>query len=168
MDVTLEFLTKDDLRILQVLLEKCSDYLTFQDEDSVKLSAAQDLFNAMPDGIEDKDKNISGIFNDQKQLIGVFDLIKNYPSSKTLMLGLMLLEPSSRGKEIGSKAYEVLEESVSSQLFNKVRLGVLFGNEKGLRFWKRMGFTETGEVKQHLSNKVLVLEKNIGVYDLKL
>ena len=75
----------------------------------------------------------------------------------------MLLEPSSRGEGIGNKAYEVLEEWVVSQQFNKLRLGVLCGNEKGLRFWKRMGFTETGEMKQHLSNKVLVLDKHIGV-----
>lgn len=73
----------------------------------------------------------------------------------------MLLEPNSRGKGIGNKAYDVLEEWVVSQQFNKIRLGVLFGNEKGLRFWKRMGFIETGEVKQHLSKKVFVLEKHI-------
>lgn len=78
MDVNLEVLTKDDLRILLVLLEKCSDYLIFQDEEPVKSSAAQDLFNARPDGIEDKDKVVLGIFNDQKQLVGVFDLIKGY------------------------------------------------------------------------------------------
>ena len=78
MEVTLEVLTKDDLLILQVLLEKCSDYLTFQDEEPVKPSAALDLFIARPDGIDDKDKVILGIFNDQKQLVGVFDLIKGY------------------------------------------------------------------------------------------
>ncbi|HZK83186.1 MAG TPA: hypothetical protein VFC58_00610 [Desulfosporosinus sp.] len=55
-----------------------------------------------------------------------------------------------------------MEEWAISQQFDKVRLGVLFGNEKGLRFWKSMGHTETGEVKPHLSKKFMVLEKNIG------
>ncbi|OLN31694.1 hypothetical protein [Desulfosporosinus metallidurans] len=45
MEVTLEVLTKDDLLPLQVLLEKCSDYLIFQDEEAVKPSAARDLLN---------------------------------------------------------------------------------------------------------------------------
>ena len=82
MEVILKALTKDNLQLLQVLLEKCSDYLTFQDEEPVKSSAAQDLFNARPDGIEDQDKVIFGIFNAQKQLVGVFDLIKSYPNPK--------------------------------------------------------------------------------------
>lgn len=164
MDVTLEVLTKDDLLTLQVLLEKCSDYLTFQDEEPVKSSAAQDLFTARPDGIENKDKVILGILNDQKQLVGVFDLIKSYSGPRTLSLGLMLIDPYSRGQGIGNEAYQLVEEWSISQSFNKVRLGVLLGNNKGLRFWKNMGYSETGEIKPHLSNKFVVLEKNIGVY----
>lgn len=161
MKVTLEVLTKDDLLLLQVLLEKCSDYLIFQDEEPVKSSAAQDLFNVRPDGINDKDKVIIGIFNNQKQLVGVFDLIKSYAGPRTLSLGLMLINPSSRGQGIGNKAYRLVEEWAITQEFNKVRLGVLFGNEKGLKFWNSMGYTETGEIKPHLSKKFMVLEKNI-------
>ncbi|EGW41896.1 GNAT family N-acetyltransferase [Desulfosporosinus sp. OT] len=162
MEIRLEILTIDSLFQLQMLMEKSNDYLTFQDEGPVKPSAAQDLFKASPDGIEDKDKVILGVCNVQEQMVGVFHLIKGYPNPKTLTLGLMLLEPNSRGKGIGKKAYDVLEEWVVSQRFNKIRLGVLFGNEKGLIFWKKMGFTETGEVKQYLSKKVFVLEKHIG------
>lgn len=165
MDVSLRVLTKEDLPQLQVLLEKCSDYLTFQDEVPVKPSAAQDLFNVKPDGVPDKDKVIFGIFNIQSQLVGVFDLIKGYSAPKTLSLGLMMLEPFSRGKGIGNKAYEALEQWAMSEQFNKVRLGALIGNEKGLRFWHRMDYIETGEVKTqirpNLSKKVIVLEKCI-------
>ena len=128
MEVTLKALTKDDLPLLQVLLEKCFEYLTFQDEKPVKPSAAQDLFDAKPNGAEENDKVLLGIFTDQKQLVGVFDLIKGYTGPRTLSLGLMLLDPTSRGKRIGNKAYKLLEEWVINQQFNKVRLGVLFGN----------------------------------------
>lgn len=165
MEVTLEVLTKDELLLLQVLLEKCSDYLIFQDEEAVKPSAAQDLFNAKPDGIEDKDKVLLGIFSDQKQLIGVFELIKGYAGPRTLSLALMLIDRSMRGQGIGNKAYHLVEEWAISQQFNKIRLGVLFGNEKGLKFWNGMGYTETGEIKPHLSNKFMVLEKNTGEDD---
>ena len=63
---------------------------------------------ARPDGIKDKDKVIIGIFESREHLVGVFDLIKNYPNPRTLTLGLMLLEPSCRGKGFGSMAYEIL------------------------------------------------------------
>jgi len=152
------------LLILQVLLEKCSDYLTFQDEEPVKPSAALDLFIARPDGIDDKDKVILGIFNDQKQLVGVFDLIKGYSEPRTLSLGLMMIDPLMRGQGIGNKAYHQVEEWAICLQFDKVRLGVLFGNEKGLIFWRKMGLEETGEIKPHLSKKFMVLEKNIGVH----
>jgi len=164
-------LRKDDLPLLQVLLEKCSDYLTFQDEEPVKPSAAHDLFDAKPEGVEGNSKVLLGIFTDQKQLVGVFDIIKGYCGPRTLSLGLMLLDPSSRGKGIGNKTYKLLEEWAISQQFNKVRLGVLFGNEKGLRFWKSMGYIRTGEVKTqmrpNLSKKVMVFEKSIEVNDAR-
>ncbi len=171
MEITIEILTNDDLLMLQVLLEKCSDYLTFQDEEPVKLSEAQDLFKARPDGVVDKDKVIFGIFNDQKQLVGVFDLIKSFSGQRTLSLGLMLIDPVSRRQGIGNKAYNLLEEWAIYKQFNKVRLGVLFGNEKGLRFWKSMGYTSTEEVRTqmrpNLSKQVMVFEKSIGVSDTK-
>ncbi|WP_075365000.1 GNAT family N-acetyltransferase [Desulfosporosinus metallidurans] len=94
-------------------------------------------------------------------MVGVFDLIKSYAGPRTLSLALMLIDPSSRGQGIGNKANHLLEKWVISQQFNKVRLG----NEKGLKFWKKMGFAETGEIKPHLSKKFMVLEKNIGVHD---
>ena len=163
MEITLIVLRKDDLPLLQVLLEECSDYLTFQDEEPVKPSASYDLFDAKPDGVKENDKVLLGIFTEQKQLIGVFDIIKGYSGPRTLSLGLMLIAPSSRGKGMGNKAYKLLEKWVITQQFDKVRLGVLFGNEKGLRFWKSMGYIRTGEVitqmRPNLSKKVMVLEK---------
>lgn len=53
-------LRKDDLPLLQVLLEKCSDYLSFQNEEPVKPSAAHDLFETKPDGVEGNSKVLLG------------------------------------------------------------------------------------------------------------
>lgn len=106
-------------------------------------------------------------------MIGVFDLIMGYPEPKTLSLGLMVLEPSSRGKGTGDKAYKLLEEWIVRQQFDRIRLGVLFGNPKGLNFWKRMGYSETGEVKNQmrqnrkLSKKFMVLEKDFRARDVR-
>ena len=125
------------------------------------------IFDAKPDGVKENAKVVLGIFTDKDQLVGVFDLIKSYSGPRTLSLGLMLIDTSSRGKGVGNKAYKLLEEWVITQQFDKVRLGVLFGNEIGLRFWKNMGYIRTGEIKTqmrpNLSKKVMVLEKSIAV-----
>jgi len=161
-DVELRVLTKEDFPILQALLLRCSDYLIFQDEGPVKLSAAQDLFDARPEKVEREDKVLLGIFVEgHEHLVGVIELISGYSGPKTLTLALMVLESLSRGKGIGSKAYVALEEWAISHQLDKVRLGVLFGNNIGMKFWKSMGYHETGEVKPYLSNKFVVLEKNI-------
>lgn len=79
MEVELKVLTKEDFPILQALLVRCSDYFIFQDEEPIKSTAAQELFNSRPEGVDDKDKVLLGIFVDgQEQLIGVFELIKGY------------------------------------------------------------------------------------------
>ncbi|GEM_PF-1159767 len=164
MKVELRVLKKEDIHILQALLVRCSDYLIFQDEEPLKSTAADDLFGSRPEGVEVKDKFLLGIFVDgQEELVGVFELVQGFAGPKTLSLALMVLEIFSRGQGIGSKAYEALEEWAIGHHFNKVRLGVLFGNVKGLKFWKCMGYSETGEVKPHLSNKFMVLEKTLGV-----
>ena len=91
MEVELKVLTREDFSILQALLVRCSDYLIFQDEEPVKSSAAKDLFNYRPEGVEDKDKVLLGIFFDgQEQPVGVFELIKGYPSPNTLSLALIV------------------------------------------------------------------------------
>lgn len=166
MDVSLKVLTKEDIPSLQELLQRCSDYLVFQAEEPVQEGAALALFNDMPEGVTEKDKVLFGILNERGQMVGVFDLIKGYINLRTLSLGLMLIEPPSRGRGIGARAYALVEEWALCQEFNKIRLGVLFGNEKGLRFWHRMGYQETGEIKDpfrpHLTRKITVLEKNIA------
>ena len=91
MEVSSKVIIEEDLSLLQVLLERSSDYLIFQDEEEVKPSAAWDLFNIKPDGVEVNNKVLLGILSDQKQLVGVFDLIKGYPETQfTLPIGVNL------------------------------------------------------------------------------
>lgn len=81
----------------------------------------------------------------------------------------MLLEPFSRGKGIGIRAYEQVEEWAISQQFNKMRLGVLLGNEKGLKFWNSMGYIKAGEVitqmRPNFSKKVMVFVKDLRLFN---
>lgn len=160
--VYLEKMVKENLRELQKLLEACADFLTFQDEKPVQDQAAMELWNGSPDGVDPDKKVVFGIFAAQEhRLIGVFDLIKAYPNPETLSLGLMLLEPASRNKGLGHLAYKSLEEWALDQNMVRVRLGVISTNEKGLSFWKSVGYIETGEIKPFLKHQVIIMEKYI-------
>lgn len=61
MEVSLKKITSENLPLLQILLERCSDCLIFQNEEAVKPSAAQDLFNAKPERVNQDDKVVLGI-----------------------------------------------------------------------------------------------------------
>lgn len=158
--VYLEKLGKENLRELQKLLEACADFLTFQDEKPVQDQAAMELWNGAPEGVDQDKKVVFGIYATQEHhLIGVFDLIKAYHDPETLSLGLLLLEPTSRNKGLGHSAYKSLEEWALNQHMVRIRLGVISTNEKGLSFWKSVGYIETGEIKPFLKHQAIVMEK---------
>ncbi len=145
------------------MLEACTDFFTFQDNKPVNDQAALELCNALPDGVDPDQKVILGIYTTQEhRLVGVFDLIKAYHNPESLSLGLMVLEPASRNKGIGPLAYKRLEEWALNEHMVRIRLGVISTNEKGLSFWKSVGYIETGEVKPFLRHQVIVMEKYIA------
>jgi RimJ/RimL family protein N-acetyltransferase len=160
--INLEILNERNIPELQELLIKCSDFLTFQDGEPVKKDAANDLLMSKPETVSNSDKIVFGVYESQDHsLVGVIDIIMNYAGPTTISLGLLVIEPQSRGKGIGEKAHELVEDWACRNNFSRIRLGVLFGNDKGLRFWHRVGYKETGEVKPYLFHKFRVLEKQI-------
>ncbi|AET68295.1 acetyltransferase [Desulfosporosinus orientis DSM 765] len=160
--VELEILGEKHIPELQELLMRCSDYLAFQDGEPVKKDAAKDLLISRPDNVTIQDKIVYGIYQGQDHLlIGVVDIIMRFAGPDILSLVLLVIEPTFRGKGLGEVVHKLLEEWAHSNKFSRIRLGVLFDNEKGHRFWKRVGYEETGEIKPYLAHKFRVLEKAI-------
>lgn len=160
--ITIETLNENDIPELQELLIRCSDYLIFQDGEPVKEDAAQNLLISRPSNVSINDKKVFGIYmNHDHSLVGVMDIVMRYAGPDILTLGLLVIQPELRGNGIGEKAEKLLIDWARSNNFSRLRLGVLFGNEKGLRFWHKLGYKETGEIKPFLFHKFRVLEKPI-------
>lgn len=160
--IVLKALYREDIPGLQDLLEKCADYLEFQDEGPVSSTAAERLFQERPENIGPENKTIFGIYLKETQaLIGVFDIITEYPDPTTLCLGLLLIDPAYRDKGNGMTAYCEFEKWALSRKISRIRLGVLDGNDQGLKFWNKAGYTETGERKPYKTKMFKVLEKHI-------
>jgi ribosomal protein S18 acetylase RimI-like enzyme len=156
----LKQLTSNDMPCLQVLLEQCEEYLVFQDKKPLSAGAAEALLSDQPDDSYPQSKVVLGIYTtNQAELVGVFDLLEHYREYGTLSLVLLLIKPESRSQKLGSDAYHQLEAWAIGRQIRKIRLGVLFGNDQGVNFWRKMGFKDTGEIKPYLSNNFFVLEK---------
>lgn len=160
--ITIEPLDDNNIPKLQELLMRCSDYLVFQDGEPVKVDAAKNLLISKPNNVSINNKKVLGIYMSRDHsLVGVIDIVMCYAGPDILTLGLLVIEPAMRRNGIGEKAEKLLENWARSNNFSQIRLGVLFGNDKGLRFWHKLGYKETGEIKPFLFHKFRVLVKAI-------
>ena len=159
--IELRALGIEDLTTLQDLLEKCSDYLLFQDGEPVSSTAAEELFASMPPDIDPMNKDMMGIYDDTNNLIGIFELIQHFRDHGTLTLALMMIDPAFRGSGVGKEAHRQLEVWAVERDMRKIRIGVLFGNESGLKFWEAIDYVKTGEIKDYKTHKFMVMEKNL-------
>jgi RimJ/RimL family protein N-acetyltransferase len=144
-------------------MNKCVEFLAFQDEHPVEPNSAETLFNDHPEGYDISSKRVYGIYlADDRQLIGVVDLLFYYPDSNSACIGLFMLDPDYRNCGLGKEAYFMVEKEILKNSMMKIRLGVLEGNMQGFYFWKKMGFSLTGERKPYLSKYFRVMEKKLS------
>ena len=82
-----------------------------------------------------------GLFRGE-ELTGLLEAIRHYPDETTWWVGLLLLEPLSRGQGLGAAFYRAFERFVAEQSAEYMMLSVVEENASGFRFWQRLGFEE--------------------------
>jgi RimJ/RimL family protein N-acetyltransferase len=138
---------------LQALCEGCADYSEMIEGAPPASSAAQNLFYALPDGKDYADKFLVGVLDSDK-LIGVIDVIRDYPKKNIWFIGLLMLEPDQRGRSIGTRIMKSLEDWAFSLGARELRLSVAEENKRALNFWRRNPFKETGvKLQKKFGNK---------------
>jgi ribosomal protein S18 acetylase RimI-like enzyme len=102
----------------------------------------------VPEGRSPEDKAPFGVWAGD-ELVGLLDLLLRYPDDETLYVGLLLIDRRRQGQGIGTAAYQALERGLLPRWpwVGRLRLSVVRTNDQVLGFWRRMGFTETGEVR---------------------
>lgn len=123
------------------------------------------FFKDLPPGKGYDDKFSLGIYaaeDEGGRLIGCADLVRGFPDPQTAYIGLLLLEPSARGRGLGAAAFEAIEAQASAWPGTRyLRLGVVATTPVAQVFWARMGFAPTGIVKPH---QLGVVESTVAVY----
>lgn len=156
-------LDEHDLVNLQNMLNKCNDYFNLVYKRDNTENSAHEILTSLPENKTLDDKFVIGIFNEDKNIIGVIDIIRDYPDSDTWFLGLMLIEPIYRNEGLGKKIFDDTEEWAVDLGAKKIRLAVAEQNKKALRFWEHLGFKIFKTKQQDLEGidtKLFLLEKN--------
>ena len=158
--------TVENFILVQNVLEEAPGYSFIISGQLPTENEGQEVFQEIPPNFSLENKVVLGIFI-KDEMIGVVDYLIGYPNNETVYLGLLLLKESFQQKNYGKVSYEKLEENFRQiEKITKIRLSVIETNQKGITFWKKMGFHLTGEKKAYENKKmftnVLLMEKDIA------
>ena len=151
---------------LQWVLENAPTYAELITGAPPGFADAHSTFTVLPDGKTYDDKYVFGIYMGPR-MVGCVDLIKGYPEPNTALLGLLLVAEPFQGQGIGSAAYRAIEDVIRAWgTCTKIRLGVVGTYAGVLPFWKRHGFTQTGETKPYcygpIVSEIIILTKSLA------
>jgi ribosomal protein S18 acetylase RimI-like enzyme len=138
---------------LQEFYERCRDYFELVTGQPPSPTEARELLAALPRGKSQDDKFVVGLFDAPGHLVGVLDVIRDFPKPREWYLGLLMFEPTLRGQKLGDRVYHRLEEWVAAQGGASVHLIVEEVNPRALNFWQRMGFEVQGMGKRILKGR---------------
>lgn len=152
-----------DATIIQEILEAAPNYEKNISGGFVGEKAAEDLMQALPPGIDQNDKHVLLIKDENYK--GVIDLVFGYPNGHTVFLGLLLLREDVQGNSFGKKSYQLIEDYIAQfEQVDRIRLAVVESNPV-IGFWKKMGFTATGEIKPYengsFKSRAILMEKKL-------
>lgn len=120
-----------------------------------------DLFNARPSTCAAEQKHTMGLWLEE-ELVGVADLIVDYPETGTNYIGLLQIRADRQGQGLAARFHHELTQLFPGcQLW---RLSVVDSNREVVGFWQRMGYSLTGETRQWASSSgatrdVLIMER---------
>ena len=162
--LTLRLLTGQpaEMAALQCVLEAAPAYFQRVTGLPPGQAEAQSTFTALPPGKTYDDKFVWGLYS-AEAMIGCADVVRGYPIPAKTVIGLLLLAEEWQRRGLGRAFAILLEQAISAwPEVSTLRIGVVKTNPGALAFWRKLGYRETGEVKQgppEFVSDVLVLEK---------
>lgn len=139
-DYSVHQLLPEDIPAIQILCEKCLDFMLLVDGRPAEPNEVEEDFLSVPRGKSYDDKFVFGIMNQQFDMIGLLETFRWYPDEKTWWIGLLLFTPETRSQGIGQKVLRGFVEYVRQSGAQVIMLGVVEENTLAYKFWEKMGF----------------------------
>lgn len=143
----------DDVEDLQKLCESCSKYYRIMEGKTVPSTAGEEVFFDLPKGKQPEDKTVIGVYSEEENLLGIIDMIKDFPRKNIWFIGLMMIDPKKRSQGLGEEMVKNYINLAKDNGIAKIKLGVLQENEGAVRFWDKLGFKITKEISNYKINK---------------
>jgi RimJ/RimL family protein N-acetyltransferase len=158
-------LTIADEGIVQQFLETCSDYAMLESGKPPMPGDGLKFLQDLPPGKNLNDKYSYALEIDN-QIIGLLDLVRDYPANNIWWIGLFLLHPKFRGNGLGNQALQTVYRLLRNMHVSEIRLGVLAENFAAYRFWQREGFelleTKHGRQFGEKIHSIFVMQKYVA------
>ncbi len=152
-DIKIVSLSLNDIESVEELCKECEDYFLLHNGTTHTRKDLEEIFTLLPPDKQLQDKFVLGIFY-KDCLIGIIDLIRDFPTVGQWIIGLLLLKKKERGKGIGKLIHRTLSEIVLNSSGEFLRIGVVEENINGLNFWKNLGYEKIKESEMKFENKL--------------
>lgn len=142
----------ENVEEINSLFIKSTDYFQKIFDRNPNIRDASTLFTTVPKGKVPEDKLVLGIYTKNNKLIGLLDLVQNYPEQNAWFLGLLLIDPEERNRKIGTEILLALIKKSEELNITKINVSVEEHNTQAIKFWEKMGFVEYDKLKKGLKN----------------
>jgi len=95
--------------------------------------------NALPPNCNIEQKIYVSVW-EKDTIVGVLDLIEQYPEKSCFWIGLLLVHGNLHGKKIGSRIVHAIITAAKAAGYKSAQLGVIENNINGINFWYKHGF----------------------------
>ena len=156
-----------ELAALQKVFESIPSYSQkLTGDDPSKTYAKEHFDKKPPEGVDPEKRFFYAIYFNH-DMIGCFELIKDYPEEKLATLDHLVISYDVQGAGLGSEAYKEIEKIVREwEGYQKIRIPFVKTLESVMPFWRKMGYRKTSENSPYevgtVKSKTVILEKNLN------
>lgn len=133
-------LSADDRSIIRGLFDRAADYVVMETGHPPEATASARFLDDCPPGGDVATSLKLGLFAPDGQLAAIADLAFGYPDPTDAYVGLLLIEPGSRGGGLGRIMLDHLVDAARMRGAERILAAVLDENSGGRAFWERAGF----------------------------
>lgn len=146
MPPTIRPLSLDDATAVHALLLSCPEYTRTMRGREVAEEDALEILTDLPPTADPRAKRVIGLIDAAGSLLGLCDIVTNWPEPGTAHIGLLLVSAATQRRGLG----RLLHDSVLAQLradggIRTLRAGVVATNaERAGGFWEHLGYRPAG------------------------